>query len=172
MVDIPSLLFSLSYLSSHLDVDLIPENPLNLYSCRSGTEHPIHMSAQVRFQPNGTYTNIYPFLVGGVLSIRPKIFRQLNGFSNRYFNWGGEDDDMGLRFLAKDICVQRPTTGHYYAASHPPQQRNEKRFQLLFDAVLQQDDDGLNDIDQLAVIVNIHRYPLVNWMNVEWREIK
>ena len=50
--------------------------------------------------------------------MRPDVFRQLNGYSNRYVNWGGEDDDMGLRLLAKEICVQRPATGFSYAASH------------------------------------------------------
>ncbi|UJR36596.1 hypothetical protein I4U23_029316 [Adineta vaga] len=150
------------------DVDLIPENNQNLYSCLSVTDHPIHMSANVRSQINGTYTHIYSFLVGGVLAIRPKSFITLNGYSNYYFNWGGEDDDMGLRFLAKDICVQRPTSGFYYAASHSTQKRNPKRVRLLFDAVLRQDIDGLSNIDKLAMIANVYEYPLVTWMTVEW----
>ena len=150
------------------DVDLIPENDQNLYSCWSASDHPIHMSYQVRFQPNGSYTGIYSFLVGGVLTIRPNVFRQLNGFSNQYFDWGGEDDDMGLRLLSKDVCVQRPTTGYYYATSHAKQKRNPDRFALLFDAVLRQDTDGLSDIDQLASISHVDEYPLVTWMKVQW----
>ena len=130
--------------------------------------HPIHMSSQIRFEPNGSYTNIYSFLVGGVLIIRPHIFRELNGFSNRYFHWGGEDDDMGLRFLSKGICVQRPINGFYYARSHSIQKRNEQRFQLLFDAVLWQNTDGLTNIDQLTRIDKIEEYPLVTWMKVQW----
>jgi hypothetical protein len=126
------------------------------------------MSANVRSQINGTYTTIYDFLVGGVLAVRPQSFITLNGYSNRYFNWGGEDDDMGLRMLAKDICVQRPTSGFYYAGPHSPQTRNSKRVRLLFDAVLRQDVDGLSNIDQLAVVGNVHEYPLVTWMTVDW----
>lgn len=160
--------FSLFFL--YIDVDLIPENHQNLYSCFTLTDHPIHMSANVRFHINGSYTTIYRFLVGGVLAIRPKIFTLLNGFSNVYFNWGGEDDDMGLRFLSKDICVQRPTSGYYYAGSHSSQVRNKNRFRLLLDAVLRQDIDGLNNIDQLAFIANTVEYPLVTWVKVQWFE--
>jgi hypothetical protein len=126
------------------------------------------MSANVRFQINGSYTTIYSFLVGGVLKIQPKTFILLNGYSNQYFNWGGEDDDMGLRFLSKDICVQRPINGYYYALSHSSQKRNQNRFKLLFDATLRQNIDGLSNIDKLAVITNVYEYPLVTWMTVKW----
>ncbi|CAF2384580.1 unnamed protein product [Rotaria sp. Silwood2] len=150
------------------DVDLIPENDHNLYSCLKLTDHPLHMSANVRFQIDSSYTTIYSFLVGGVLTLRPETFILLNGYSNQYFHWGGEDDDMGLRFLSKDICVQRPTTGYYYAGSHSSQTRNKNRFKLLFDAALRQDIDGLNNIAQLARITNTYEYPLVTWLTVEW----
>lgn len=162
------ILFSETNIFFYLDADLIPENDQNLYSCLTLTEHPLHMSANVRFRVNGTYTTIYPFLVGGVLTIQPKTFSLLNGYSNEYFNWGGEDDDMGLRFLSKDICVQRPINGYYYAKSHTNQIRNKNRFRLLFDAVLRQDNDGLSNIEQLAVIDNVYEYPLVTWMTVKW----
>jgi hypothetical protein len=152
-----------------LDADLIPENDQNLYSCLALTDHhPLHMSVNVRFRINGSYTTIYSFLVGGVLKMRPKIFNLLNGYSNKYFNWGGEDDDMGLRLLSKDICVQRPINGYYYAGSHPSQIRNKKRFKLLFDAVLRQDIDGLTNIEKIAVIENVYEYPLVTWMTAKW----
>lgn len=153
-----------------LDVDLIPENDQNLYSCSGLTDRPIHMSANVRSDLNGGYTTIYPFLVGGVLKIRPDTFVRLNGYSNKYFNWGGEDDDIGLRFLSKDICVQRPKDGFYYAHSHSMQIRNQNRFKLLFDAVLRQDTDGLTNINQLATIARVNEYPLINWISVEWKD--
>jgi GT2 family glycosyltransferase len=130
--------------------------------------HPIHMSSRVRYRLDAAYTGIYEFLVGGVLTIRPDLFKTINGFSNRYFNWGGEDDDMGLRLLAKEICVQRPITGFYYALSHHQQTRNQHRFELLFDAVIRQDTDGLSNIEQIARVTHIDEYPLVTWMTVKW----
>lgn len=34
-------------------------------------------------------------MVGGVLAIRMNHFYAVNGFSNEFWGWGGEDDDMG-----------------------------------------------------------------------------
>lgn len=39
----------------------------------------------------------YVQLVGGVFSVSVRDFVQLNGYSNLYWGWGGEDDDMAHR---------------------------------------------------------------------------
>jgi len=36
-------------------------------------------------------------LVGGVFTMPPEIYLALNGYSNLYWGWGGEDDDMAFR---------------------------------------------------------------------------
>lgn len=38
----------------------------------------------------------YKEIVGGVLAISMDDYRAVNGYSNMYWAWGGEDDDMGL----------------------------------------------------------------------------
>ncbi len=35
---------------------------------------------------------------GGALSVRPSQFERINGYSNSYWGWGKEDDDLGKRF--------------------------------------------------------------------------
>jgi len=40
---------------------------------------------------------MYSGMFGGVVSMRPDMFRRVNGYSLQYFGWGGEDDDMGYR---------------------------------------------------------------------------
>ena len=39
----------------------------------------------------------YKTYVGGVLAMTSAHFMAVNGYSNLYFGWGGEDDDMSRR---------------------------------------------------------------------------
>ena len=39
----------------------------------------------------------YNGLIGGVVAFRKVHFEQVNGFTNKFFGWGGEDDDMWQR---------------------------------------------------------------------------
>lgn len=40
----------------------------------------------------------YKELLGGVAAWKTKEFEQVNGWSNLFVNWGGEDDDLSYRF--------------------------------------------------------------------------
>ncbi|XP_071137234.1 beta-1,4-N-acetylgalactosaminyltransferase bre-4-like [Mytilus edulis] len=73
------------------DVDLIPENDKNIYNC---PKQPRHMSVAIdKFK----YRLPFPRIFGGVTSLTVEQFQKVNGFPNRYFGWGGEDDDMWKR---------------------------------------------------------------------------
>jgi hypothetical protein len=74
------------------DVDLVPEDDRNLYHCPF---YPRHMSSHVN---TFNYELPYKEILGGVTAIRRKHFEMINGFSNLYFGWGGEDDDFAERF--------------------------------------------------------------------------
>lgn len=39
----------------------------------------------------------YEELIGGVLNIRADHFLTVNGYSNLYWGWGAEDDDLYYR---------------------------------------------------------------------------
>lgn len=39
----------------------------------------------------------YKSYVGGVFAINKNHFTQINGFSNLYWGWGGEDDEFEKR---------------------------------------------------------------------------
>ena len=48
----------------------------------------------------------YQELVGGVLNMRTEHFQRLNGYSNLYWGWGAEDDDMAYRYtILKNINI-------------------------------------------------------------------
>lgn len=72
------------------DVDLIPESDMNLYKCQAT---PRHHSLKIRHFGQQRYeTQTYELLIGGVLTLKPSVYRLINGFSNEYWNWGAEDD--------------------------------------------------------------------------------
>ena len=39
----------------------------------------------------------YDAIFGGVTALRKEHFKMVNGYSNIFFGWGGEDDDMSSR---------------------------------------------------------------------------
>jgi hypothetical protein len=47
----------------------------------------------------------YDELVGGILVMNLVDLQRVNGFSNMYWAWGGEDDDMGLRLKVSKCPV-------------------------------------------------------------------
>lgn len=55
----------------------------------------------------------YEGLFGGVISIRSDQFKLVNGMSNEYLGWGGEDDDfyrfLNLKFLTLKHLKYFPT---------------------------------------------------------------
>uniref|UniRef100_A0A182WCN3 Galactosyltransferase N-terminal domain-containing protein n=1 Tax=Anopheles minimus TaxID=112268 RepID=A0A182WCN3_9DIPT len=74
------------------DIDLLPMDDRNLYTC---PDQPRHMSVAVdTFGFKLPYSTIF----GGVSAMTEKQFRMVNGFSNSFWGWGGEDDDMSNRY--------------------------------------------------------------------------
>ena len=53
-----------------------------------------------------SYRVMYNVMVGGVLAVTKQQYLAVNGFSNLYWGWGGEDDDMGYRILAAGKTYQ------------------------------------------------------------------
>ncbi|NWR81564.1 B4GT3 galactosyltransferase, partial [Centropus unirufus] len=74
------------------DVDLIPENDHNLYTCDPW--NPKHVSVAMN---KFGYSLPYPQYFGGVSALTPDQYMKINGFPNEYWGWGGEDDDIATR---------------------------------------------------------------------------
>uniref|UniRef100_A0A8C5PHC4 Beta-1,4-galactosyltransferase n=1 Tax=Leptobrachium leishanense TaxID=445787 RepID=A0A8C5PHC4_9ANUR len=73
------------------DVDLLPENDFNLYLCDSEPKHMV-----VGRNATG-YKLRYKGYFGGVSAMTRGQFAKVNGYSNNYWGWGGEDDDLRRR---------------------------------------------------------------------------
>ena len=75
-----------------------------LYHC---PPQPWHVAGAVdRFG----YVNQWPGYVGGCLAMITAHFKIVNGFSNRFWGWGGEDDDMHNRIVLYNLGLIRLDT--------------------------------------------------------------
>ncbi|KAH8864717.1 Beta-1,4-N-acetylgalactosaminyltransferase bre-4 [Schistosoma japonicum] len=83
------------------DVDLLPEDDRNLYHC---TNQPRHLSVAV---DKFNYRLPYLAIFGGAVAFTEEQFVKVGGFSNKYFGWGGEDDDLYARVVYHNYSVIR-----------------------------------------------------------------
>jgi len=138
------------------DVDLIPEDDRNMYSC---PVQPRHMG--VAIDEEG-YKLKYDWLVGGVLSMKREHFHHVNGFSNMFWGWGAEDDDMYNRIVGNGLNVTRPplAIARYNMIRHTKREAIpwKKRSKLLYSGPERMKFDGLNSLSYKLVF--IHKHPL------------
>ncbi|CAH1271335.1 B4GALT1 [Branchiostoma lanceolatum] len=109
------------------DVDLIPESDANVYSCQSV---PSHLSVAIDVY---NYTLPYERFLGGVVAFTTSQYEQLNGYSNLFCGWGGEDDDMFLRLYKHRMALSRleEDVGRYKMMRHKRRPENPARHALL-----------------------------------------
>jgi len=95
------------------DVDQLPVDSRNTHEF---PEDPIHLCSSTDQKD----FKFYDRMVGGALLLTLKHFKEINGYSNEYFGWGQEDDDMyeRIRFIFKRVRHLLPKVGKYHALSH------------------------------------------------------
>lgn len=123
------------------DVDLLPQNDMNIYAC---THHPRHMySALDKFRYHLPYRNLF----GGAIAVQRVHFSAVNGFANRYYGWGGEDDDFYNRIERKGLTIIRfdPQVALYVMLPHQSLPPSEDCFLHLNEGV-SKSDDGLANL--------------------------
>lgn len=71
----------------------------------------------------------YADIFGGVSAMSREQFRLVNGFSNVYWGWGGEDDDMANRIKAHNLHISRypSNIARYKMLTHKKEKANPKR---------------------------------------------
>lgn len=96
------------YICIH-DVDMIGENFDYSYE-----QIVTHLSARWK---DRNYKEFYAEYLGGVVLFPKSEFIKINGFSNNYWGWGCEDDDLKLRCDTMNIKVQRKQ-GRFQSLPH------------------------------------------------------
>ena len=109
------------------DIDLFPMNETNMYNCP--TKLPLHMSAKVS---TFNYKVPYATIFGGVTAMTRQHVELVNGFSNMFWGWGAEDDDMYNRVRHNGLEIARlKNEGFYKMTKHASEVKNPERKKLL-----------------------------------------
>ncbi|XP_026735967.1 beta-1,4-N-acetylgalactosaminyltransferase bre-4-like isoform X1 [Trichoplusia ni] len=121
------------------DVDLIPEDERISYTCM---KYPTHMSPSVESQ---NYNLAYETLFGGVTSLMPDQYIAVNGYSNFYWSWGAEDDDMYIRLQSAKLPMLRynSTIARFATLPHERNRAGKDRYFFLDYSKLRYQVEGL-----------------------------
>ena len=79
-------------------------------------------------------TRMYPTFLGGVTMFTREQLEKMNGASNSFVGWGGEDDDMWRRIHMAKMKVELAPfdKGKFYESNHKHERNlNPERFKLL-----------------------------------------
>jgi len=130
------------------DVDMLIENDYNMYRCINST-NPLHLGVHV---DKFNYRQPYSDLVGGALQVNEAMFEGINGYSNLFWGWGGEDDDFAFRMRKFGrYQIMRPTSrvARYKMITHKHDKRNPEnkfRWRLLRNWRQRLHSDGVKQI--------------------------
>lgn len=136
------------------DVDCIPEDDRNLYYCSS---QPRHLAVG---PDKFNYKLFYPTCFGGASLMSGWQVERVNGWSNLYYGWGGEDDDMWERIHAEGMEVKRypDHIATYTMLNHTKAPLNLRRYDLMAQTTATYKNDGLNSLNY--TLVSTTRRPL------------
>ena len=76
------------------DIDMLP-----IEVDYSFSDHPIHLATNFKDNERELFETYF----GGVTLFPINDFRRINGYSNKYWGWGYEDDDLLLRCVNKNV---------------------------------------------------------------------
>jgi len=124
------------------DVDMLPENVGYQYQ-----EEPTHLAAAAsQFNYNLPYDGYF----GGVTLFSRESFMKVNGYSNEYWGWGAEDDDILYRCHLAGLKVQRQAPGVLKSLNHNRDidpgayTKNIERIREMWSKKLDWENEGLN----------------------------
>ena len=127
----------IDYICIH-DIDMIPIKADYSYS-----DIPLHMATNCsQFNYGLPYNGYY----GGVNLMSNENFIKINGFSNDYWGWGVEDDDLLQRVIKTGYKLER-RPGYYVSLPHDKNPSNRQENLRKFHSEYKYSEDGLSNIE-------------------------
>lgn len=93
------------------DVDMIPIEANYSYN-----GHPVLLATMVK-DTDGNYIETFDEYFGGVVSFPLDQFKKINGYSNEYWGWGFEDDDLLYRSKINNLLLYKLTKQVFYKST-------------------------------------------------------
>ncbi|KAM4800355.1 beta-1,4-galactosyltransferase 3-like isoform X2 [Urocitellus parryii] len=146
------------------DVNLLPEDDRNIYTCDI---FPAHVSVAIN---KFNYKLPYQGYLGGVFALRPIHYLRINGFSNVYWNWDDEDDNIATRVKLSGMLLSRPHLlfGRYHMLEEgQDQSQKQSVWRLGLRAWIHQRwrHDGINSLGYR--LLSKERHPLYTNLTVD-----
>ncbi|KAL7056285.1 hypothetical protein AAHC03_020601 [Spirometra sp. Aus1] len=113
------------------DVDKVPVSNSTVYDCGPAVRQMVTaLASESEFDP------LYEDFLGGVTAFRWEHLEAINGASNTFYGWGGEDDDLFKRLQLTRQPIDRASAeqGVFFEFNRRhPRKLNQGRTQLLED---------------------------------------
>ena len=79
------------------------------------------------------YRHVHIIHKCGIVALRREHYEKINGLSNQFWGWGGEDDDMYKRIINNGLKITRYKTdiARYTTIKHKKAKVNPDRFRIL-----------------------------------------
>ena len=145
------------------DVDLIPDDDRILYTCPE-KDRPRHIGVAVE---QFGYRLPYEEFFGCVTAFTTEQFKRINGFSNEFWGWGGEDDDLYNRVRYYEYNIERypGEIARYKSLKHKISFPEENRFVKLYSGQKRYKTDGINNV-KYRVVDRVYK-KLYTWLLVD-----
>ncbi|MCL4159154.1 UNVERIFIED_CONTAM: hypothetical protein GTU68_021386, partial [Idotea baltica] len=125
------------------NIDLLPKDGRHLYHCSFMPRHLV-------VTPNNyTYALYFTEYFGGASSMTEEHFWMVNGYSNKYWGWGKEDEDIEQRIWLNELVTWRyhSSIARYTVLSHKKAIYNHKREEEFKENIKNYKEDGLNSLE-------------------------
>ncbi|KAL7056673.1 hypothetical protein AAHC03_020617 [Spirometra sp. Aus1] len=126
------------------DVDKVPTSPSTVYECGENVKQLTNA-----FRSKNRTERLYGGFLGAATALSWKHLEKINGFSNIFFGWGGEDDELAVRLRLNNIRIDRPSKADgifdEFDANHPRDKNPGRRNLISKDNVTSRwRNDGIN----------------------------
>lgn len=110
------------------------------------------------------YKMPYSTYFGGVTIFSDKVFKSVNGYSNEFWGWGSEDDEMYNNVVNNGYKVEFRDC-RFRSLHHSPADRSHHNKNILLNLAGRSKDDGLNNCKY--ELIDRQETSLYTWLKVK-----